>query len=136
LQKFITLHKARLVYFWGWCRMLVEIALLPQGCSTGSQVCPSNLKRLRTTPTQLLHFWKSIVQLCTTFIILCLLCVKRPDQPPKKRKLKFWWSLKALFLLSLCPQMQAPIFLWRICTIPRRKNFPSLANNFWSFKKI
>ena len=29
LQKLTTLHKARSVYLWGWCRMLVEIELLP-----------------------------------------------------------------------------------------------------------
>ena len=56
LQKFITLHKARLDIF--WCRMLVEIELLPGGDPTRSQVCPRILKRFRSTPTQLLHFWK------------------------------------------------------------------------------
>ena len=47
-------------------------------------ICEGSLKRFRSTPIQLLHFLKSIVQLCKTFIILCLLCVKQPDQPKKR----------------------------------------------------
>ena len=50
LQKCITLHKARSLYLRGWCRMLVEIELLPWGDPKGSQVCPRTLKRFRSTP--------------------------------------------------------------------------------------
>ena len=44
LQKFITLHKARSVYLWRWCRMLVEIELLPWGWHQGGPSMPKNLQ--------------------------------------------------------------------------------------------
>ena len=56
LQKFITLHKARLV--WGWCKMLVEIELLPRGWPHWVPSMPKNLKKVLISQIQLLHFWK------------------------------------------------------------------------------
>ena len=50
LQKFITLHKARSVYLWGWCRMLVEIELLPRGWPHGVPSMPKNLKKVQIYP--------------------------------------------------------------------------------------
>ena len=45
LQKFFTLHKARSVYLWVWCRMLVEIELLPRGWPNGVPSMPKNLNK-------------------------------------------------------------------------------------------
>ena len=50
LQKFITLHKARSVYLWGWCRMLVEIELLPRGWPHGVPSFAKNLKKVHIYP--------------------------------------------------------------------------------------
>ena len=45
IQKFITLHKARSVYLWGWCRMLVEI-----GWPNVVLSIPKNLKKVQIYP--------------------------------------------------------------------------------------
>ena len=50
LQKFITLHKARSVNLWGWCRMLVEIELLSRGWPHGVPWMPKNLKKVHIYP--------------------------------------------------------------------------------------
>ena len=50
LQKLITLYKARSVYLWGWCKTLVEIEVLPQGCPYGVTIMPKNLKKVQMYP--------------------------------------------------------------------------------------
>jgi hypothetical protein len=93
----------------------IVLGVTPRG---SKYVWPRTLKRFRST--KLLHFWKTIVQLCTTFIIYVLaLCKAARPAPPKKRKSKFWCCNKALRLLSLWLQ-HIKIFKWsylRLLTI-------------------
>ena len=88
LQKFITLHKARSVYLWGWCRMLVEIELLPRGWPHGVPSMPKNLKKVQIYPNPVITLLEvnSSTLHNLHYIVLALCKAARPA--PKKEKIK------------------------------------------------
>ena len=98
LQKFITLHKARSVYLWGWCRMLVEIELLPWGWPHGVPSMPKNLKKVQTYPNPvntLLEVNSSTLH-NLHYIVLVLCKAARPAQ--KKRENRNFGAVIRLFV--------------------------------------
>ena len=86
LQKFITLHKARSVYLWGWCRMLVEIELLPWGWPHGVPSMPKNLKKVQIYPNLVITLLEvnSLTLHNLHYIVLALCKAARPAQIKEK----------------------------------------------------
>ena len=89
LQKFITLHKARSVYLWGWCRMLVEIELLPRGWPHGVPSMPKNLKKVQIYPNLVITLLEvnSLTLHNLHYIVLALCKAARPAQIKEKIKI-------------------------------------------------
>ena len=88
LQKFIALHKARSVYLWGWCRMLVEIKLLPWGWPNGVPSMPKNLKKVQIYPNLVITLLEvnSLTLHNLHYIVLALCKAAWPAQIKEKIK--------------------------------------------------
>ena len=95
LQKFITLHKATSVYLWGWCRMLVEIELLPRGWPNGVPSMPKNLKKVQIYPNLVITLLEvnSLTLHNLHYIVLALCKAARPAQIKENIEiLVLWWG--------------------------------------------
>ena len=89
LQKFITLHKARSLYLWGWCRMVVEIELLPRGWPNGVPSMPKNLKKVQIYPNLVITLLdvNRLTFHSLHYIVLALCKAARPAQIKEKIKI-------------------------------------------------
>ena len=100
LQKFITLHKSKSVYLWGWCRMLVEIDLLPWGWPHAVSSMPKNLKKVQIYPNPVITLLE-VNSLTLHNLHYNVLALCKAARPAKKRENQNFGAVMRLFVSYL-----------------------------------